>query len=121
MLAPEQPARSSQLSVTSFMKRPAVTGHRRQQITNLLVNFIVKDMRPLSAVHGEGFRDLLQFFEPSYDVPSYNTLWSAIKHQYDNLRERITKEMKDQSVTDNRSVDIFHYGAVYYNNSSLHH
>uniref|UniRef100_A0A096M601 BED-type domain-containing protein n=1 Tax=Poecilia formosa TaxID=48698 RepID=A0A096M601_POEFO len=87
------------LSVTSFMKRPAVTGHRRQQITNLLVNFIVKDMRPLAAVHGEGFRDLLQFFEPSYDVPSYNTLWSAIKHQYDNLRERITQEMKDQSVS----------------------
>ncbi|XP_070409459.1 E3 SUMO-protein ligase ZBED1-like [Nothobranchius furzeri] len=100
MLAEEgQPKSHVQQSISAFTKRPAVTERRRQQITNLLVDFIVKDIRPLAAVHGDGFRDLLNFFEPGYNVPSYNTLWNAIAHQYDNLRENIGEEMKGQSVS----------------------
>ena len=62
-LAGEEQSKSSrQQSISDFTKCPAVTEKRRLQITNLLVNFIVKDIRPLAAVHGEGFRDLLHFF-----------------------------------------------------------
>lgn len=86
---PKSSQQQQQQSISDFAKCPAITEKRRQQITNLLVNFVVKDIRPLAAVHGEGFREMLKFFEPSYEVPSYSTLWSTIKHQYDSLRENI--------------------------------
>ncbi|XP_071374223.1 E3 SUMO-protein ligase ZBED1-like [Centroberyx affinis] len=85
--------------MNNFTKRPALTDKKRQQITGLLVNFIVKDIRPLAAVHGEGFREMLHFFEPGYTVPSYATLWATITHQYDTLRENIEKEMKGRTVS----------------------
>ncbi|CAM4503155.1 unnamed protein product [Leuciscus chuanchicus] len=57
------------------------------------------NIRPLAAVQGEGFREILHFFEPGYDIPSYKTLWNTIKHQYDSMREKIVEEMRDQTVS----------------------
>ncbi len=65
-LGEEQRKSSTQQSIKDFTKHPTVTNTRRKQITNLLVNFIVKDIRPLAAVHGEDFREILRFFEPGY-------------------------------------------------------
>lgn len=50
-------------------------------------------------MHREGFREILRFFEPGYDVPSYNTLWNTIKHQYETTRKNIAKEMRGQTVS----------------------
>ncbi|KAI4799076.1 hypothetical protein KUCAC02_019243, partial [Chaenocephalus aceratus] len=87
-----------QTSIIDFSKRP-VTDKRRQQITDLLINFVVKDVRPLSALSGEGFRDIMKFFEPGYKIPSHATLWSNIMLQYNTVKARIVNEMKDKSVS----------------------
>lgn len=67
MIAEEKSKFPRQQSVSGFTKCPAIlcktspffqTEKRRLKITNLLVNFIVKDIRPLAAVHGEIFREL---------------------------------------------------------------
>ncbi|KAF3854296.1 hypothetical protein F7725_022351 [Dissostichus mawsoni] len=87
-----------QTSIIDFSKRP-VTDKRRQQITDLLINFVVKDVRPLSALSGEGFRDIMKFFEPGYKIPSHATLWSNIMLQYNTVKARISNEMKDKSVS----------------------
>ena len=44
-------------------------------------------------------REMLNFFEPGYTVPSYATLWATVTHHYDTLRENIEKEMKGRSVS----------------------
>lgn len=62
------------------------------------MNFIVKDMRPLAAVSGNGFKDIIHFFEPGYIIPSQRTLWKNITYQYEELRVQLATEMKDQSV-----------------------
>nr|XP_055027769.1 zinc finger BED domain-containing protein 4-like [Misgurnus anguillicaudatus] len=87
-----------QTSIGEFCKRP-ITERRRQVITDLLVDFIVKDIRPLSAVSGEGFRGIINFFEPSYTVPSNATLWKTIGHKYDSLKADIASEMKGKNVS----------------------
>ncbi|KAI4808180.1 hypothetical protein KUCAC02_000246 [Chaenocephalus aceratus] len=87
-----------QTSIIDFSKRP-VTDKRRQQITDLLINFVVKDVRPLSALSEEGFRDIMTFFEPGYKIPSHATLWSNIMLQYNTVKARIANEMKDKSVS----------------------
>ncbi|KAJ3580978.1 hypothetical protein NHX12_006608 [Muraenolepis orangiensis] len=87
-----------QTSIMDFSNRP-VTDKRRQWITDLLINFVVKDVRPLSALSGEGFRDIMDFFEPGYKIPSHATLWSNIMLQYNTVKARIANEMKDKSVS----------------------
>ena len=87
-----------QTTFAEYAKRP-MTNSRRKQITNLLVNFIVKDTRPLSAVSGRGFKAIIRFFEPDYVFPSHATLWKYIKLQYDQLQEQLRDDVKDKSVS----------------------
>lgn len=97
MLTEKRP--SQQQVISNFTKRTTMTDKRRQQITKLLVNFIIKDVRPLGAVHGEGFRELMNYFEPNYVVPSYRTMWSTIKREYNSLHESMVEEMRGESVS----------------------
>ncbi|CAM4597671.1 unnamed protein product [Leuciscus chuanchicus] len=76
-----------------------MTDNRRRKITDLLVNFIVKDVRPISTLSGEGFKDIIQYFEPGYTIPCHRTVWSNIMHQYNTVRATIMDEMKDLSVS----------------------
>ena len=46
------------------------SGDHAGQITNLIAQFIARDIRPVRIVEGEGFQHLLQFIEPNYCVPS---------------------------------------------------
>ena len=43
--------------MNNLIQRPDSTARARHQITGLLVHFPVKDIRPLAAEHGEGFRE----------------------------------------------------------------
>lgn len=66
---------SGQQSVASFMVRsPKMNDKRAEQLTALLTRMIAKDMLPISFVEGEGFRDLMQFLEPEYKIPSRKTI-----------------------------------------------
>ena len=49
-----------------FTKRPDLIDRKRQQITGLLVNFIVKDIRPLAVVRREGFREMPTLMPTSF-------------------------------------------------------
>ncbi len=74
----QQCDQSRQTTIGVFSKRP-INDHRKRKITGLLVNFIVKDIRPPAAVSGDGFRDIMHFFElvwsPGYGV-IYLSEWS---------------------------------------------
>lgn len=97
-LSDTEGSRPVQRTVSSYIKKP-LTDKKKQHITDLLVNFIVKDVRPLAAVQGEGFKEMLKYFEPDYTVPSHTTLWTIIDRQCDALRESIMEEMQGASVS----------------------
>ncbi|KAJ4924410.1 hypothetical protein JOQ06_000650 [Pogonophryne albipinna] len=44
---------------------------------------ITKDMLPLSFVEGEGFRELMNFVEPEYRVPTRKTIVSRVELKYE--------------------------------------
>lgn len=94
----EKQTAQRQTTIGDYSQRP-FTEKRRQKITELLVNFVVKDVRPVAALSGEGFREIIKFFEPSYTVPSHATVWKTITLQYNTLRAKIAKEMEDKSVS----------------------
>ena len=53
----------------NFSKLPA-TSTRATKITQSVLSFICKDMRPLSVVENEGFRNMMTTLEPRYTIPS---------------------------------------------------
>ena len=42
---------------------------RATEITDLLVDMVATDLLPLSSVDGRGFRRLMEFVEPGYQMP----------------------------------------------------
>ena len=84
----------------------------RQQITGLLVNFIVKDIRPLAAVHREGFREMPNFFWTRLHWPvlcytvgySHASLWHSAREHWEG-------DERQECVANN--MDIFHHGALH--------
>lgn len=52
-----------------FSKLPASSA-RANKITRSVLCFICKDMRPLSVVENEGFRNTMATLEPRYNIPS---------------------------------------------------
>ena len=47
------------------------SAERAATITRLIAEFVARDLRPLSIMCGDGFRQLLNTIEPGYQVPSH--------------------------------------------------
>ena len=65
------PTKSSKAQPTlaeSLFKMAPLSLSRTNNLTQAITKFIVKDLRPVSTVSGQGFRDMLNAFEPKYTV-----------------------------------------------------
>ena len=49
-----------------------------EDITSKLVSTIVKDMRPIHLIEGEGFKEYTMSLEPNYPIPSRTTIMRRI-------------------------------------------
>ena len=66
-------------------------------ITNSIVNWLVKDCRPICVVEGKGFQEMLRLLAPGYIVPDNRRLTAAVKKRYDEVRrELILRAMNDE-------------------------
>ena len=62
---------SKQPKLTAFYSpNVALPAGKQEAITKKLTAFICKDMRPISTVDGEGFREFIHEVNPRYHVPS---------------------------------------------------
>ena len=65
---------------------------------------ITKDMLPLSFVEGDGFRELMNFVEPEYRVPTRKTIVSRVEQKYEEgvkkLKMDISQSEKVAITTD---------------------
>lgn len=46
-------------------------------------------MLPLSFVEGDRFKEVLQFLEPDYDIPSRKTITARIEVQYESMVSKL--------------------------------
>ncbi|KAM9309723.1 uncharacterized protein KZ484_025693 [Pholidichthys leucotaenia] len=60
---------------------------RKQMLDEAVLNFIVKDCQPLSIVESEGFRELIQAFQPSYVLPTRKTIKQMVAKKYEEEQE----------------------------------
>lgn len=78
-------------NIASFFAAPRtkLTKLRINELDTKVAEFIARDARPISLVEGEGFRSLMKFLEPDYELKCRTTTTALIKEMYKNAVERL--------------------------------
>ena len=58
-------------------------------ITNRIAEFMARDLRPLSVVDGDGFKQLVNYLEPGYKVPSRTHVTNTCHKKLDSIKEKL--------------------------------
>lgn len=82
-------------SVREFFtpSKPKLSKARSVEIDRHVAAYIARDGRPISTVEGEGFRELMMYLEPEYNVKSRATTTSQIKRMYDAGAEALKLQL----------------------------
>lgn len=65
-------------------------------LSNKLAEMCIKDLRPLSMVEGEGFRNFCHAMNPLYTVPCRTTIKNYVDKQYDEQKEELISALSDE-------------------------
>uniref|UniRef100_A0A8C5H0M9 HAT C-terminal dimerisation domain-containing protein n=1 Tax=Gouania willdenowi TaxID=441366 RepID=A0A8C5H0M9_GOUWI len=86
------PSSLKQSSMDAFRVRKLDIS-RAEKITGLMTSMVAKDVLPVSFVEGVGFRELMAFLEPDYQVPCRKTTTVRLEKMYEDkaasLRESL--------------------------------
>jgi len=87
-----------QAKLTSFCtaKQPCSSA-RAAIITDLVTKMIVGNMFPISTADRKNFKNLLNYLEPSYILPSRPTFTRRIENLFQSVRENVKTELSAES------------------------
>ena len=68
---------------------------KKKTIDKLVINMIVEDTRPLSAVEDKGFRKLIDYLDPRYQMIARSTVGKHLPEMYEKKKEELKNEMSD--------------------------
>ena len=57
-------------------------------MTKLVCEMVARDLRPVSMVEGNGFRQLINFLDPGYQIPSHTHVTTVCCRMYQVEREK---------------------------------
>lgn len=83
----------SQPTITSVLAKRVCDDRRAEGITQRICNMVEKDMIPISTVDGEGFRELINFLEPGYRIPSRGTITTCIEARYNERKAELKTQL----------------------------
>ena len=58
---------------------------------------IVRDLRPLNVVNGEGFKAVISYLEPGCQIPSDRCFMSLIEKKYDEVKVMVKQKIELES------------------------
>ena len=96
-MAKEQPKITSHFSLPKSEKiqKYKTDSLKRKKLNEVLVGLIAKDMRPMSIVEDEGFKDFCTEMNPSYTLPSRKTLRTKLLPRlYNSSMIELVKELE---------------------------
>ena len=83
-----------QSTLSSVFKK--CSANRSAAITDTIAEFIALDLCPISIVNGKGFKNLMNFVEPGYRVPSYTHVTSVCRRKFLLLKENLLATLSQQ-------------------------
>ncbi|KAJ8271074.1 hypothetical protein GJAV_G00122450 [Gymnothorax javanicus] len=82
-------------------------GEKARMITQRLTDLIALDDQPISVVENTGFRRLLEFLEPRYELPSRHFITStAIPQLYNKVRTHVRDLLSDGAAVSFTTVQL---------------
>ena len=69
----------SQPTITSVLGRRVCDSTKAEGITQRICNMVTTDMLPINVVDGQGFREVIQYIAPGYDIPSRTTITTCVE------------------------------------------
>uniref|UniRef100_A0A671UN90 HAT C-terminal dimerisation domain-containing protein n=2 Tax=Sparus aurata TaxID=8175 RepID=A0A671UN90_SPAAU len=76
------------------MRRGTCTPQMAQVLTESILNMIVNDMRPISMVEDEGFKQMINTFHPGYTLPSRTHFTKLMEEKYEAAAAKIIDVLK---------------------------
>ncbi|XP_078028245.1 E3 SUMO-protein ligase ZBED1-like [Epinephelus lanceolatus] len=75
-------------------KHTPCTPQEAAALTESILSMIVKDMRPLAIIEGEGFKEMLTTFNQGYSLPSRRHFTSMMEEKYETSVEKLRNKLK---------------------------
>ena len=72
----------SQPTITTALGRRVCDSTKAEGITQRICNMITTDLLPINVVDGQGFREVIKYIEPGYNIPSRTTSTSRVEASY---------------------------------------
>lgn len=88
---------ASQPTITTTLGRTVCDAGKAEGITQRICNMVTTDMLPINVVNGQGFREVIKYIEPGYNIPSRTTITTHVEASY--VRKKA--ELKTQLATAN--------------------
>ena len=66
-------------------------------VKRAIATFVMKDVRPVSIMEGEGFQHLMQVVKPTFVVPSQKTVMKEIRDMHEQVRAKVVTELGQAS------------------------
>ena len=92
---PEEKQKQKKLDI--FAKKCACSAERAGVISDRIPNVIIKDLRPISIVSGQGFQELISFLEPGYRLPSHMHFTNLIERKYASVKQKLRGILQEQA------------------------
>ena len=93
---PDAGGQVQQQRMTSYFRPGSntCTPRRANQITRLIAKMIAPADLPFSFVEAEGFRDLMSYIEPDYQVPCRKTITTRIEEFFEEQKRDVRKRLE---------------------------
>lgn len=98
---------AKQTSLLDFSKRSRCSEARAKQITELITDMVILDMRPLRLVEGAGFLQLMNYLEPAYKVPSAMHISTLVRHKHEAARQKLKAILESKASNVSLTTDIW--------------
>ncbi|XP_060759497.1 E3 SUMO-protein ligase ZBED1-like [Neoarius graeffei] len=102
-------ARSS--SLDGFVTKPTrCTPHQANVLTESILNMLVTDMRPMSMVDDEGFREMIKQFNPEYHdnyLPGRSHFTTLMEKKYDATFEKVKETLRGVKSSLTLTADVW--------------
>ena len=92
--------KTDQAKISDFYKHSSPTtklpanSKRAQELTAAVVQFIVRDLKPIRIVDSDGFLHLMNVAEPRYVVPCRQTVSNYLDKKYFTVKSIVQQELK---------------------------
>ena len=78
-----------------------------KDVTEKILNFVIKDIQPIAVVEGEGFKDMMKLMEPGYTIPCRKHFIKLLQNKYMAGMTTLKKILRDNVESMAITMDIW--------------